>query len=135
MTTDVSVIDLSQVEKIVMEPTLSINSSNIKGSGSLLKTKSFIDKLHKIPLVVKRLSNLPNYLCNSAGVVLNKSIFVFGGSTINTNSQSFSKEIAIAASYRYDISSNKWSALPPVPSPMAYHSAFVSKESIYLIAN
>lgn len=88
MSLEVVEIDLAQVYEQVLISNKTVKpDENIKSSGIRPKPKYYIDKVHKVPLVVKKLANIPDYTCNGAGVVYQDSLFVFGGCRIKTEKQ------------------------------------------------
>lgn len=91
MTKEVIEIDLRPILASVLEPTRVIEIEGKLGLGKIRKTnvsKPIIDKLSPKIISVKVKAPLPDYLCNSAGVIADDNIFVFGGCTLAQNPNS-----------------------------------------------
>lgn len=102
-------IDLSTVIKDVLEPTRQVQNDVRPNMLKITKknTKPIIDKLYKNPIIVKALCLLPDYLCNSAGEIVDKQIYLFGGCTVTKQEALFNENI-VERSYCYNIGNNSW---------------------------
>ena len=76
----------------------------------------------------KTLAHLPRPLSNAAVVARNGYLYVFGG---NTTPDLF--ENAIRSSYRYNISTNRWTTLAPMPTPRMGARAAVVGTRAYVV--
>lgn len=96
-----------------------------------VKTEYIIDEDHPNQLNVRELCKVPEHMAQSAGVIFDNYIYIFGGSKyINNNIDGMLK-----SAYRLNLADPKptWEKLKPMPKGRRSHSCIIHNQKIYIV--